>query len=106
MKPGRVVKSIFLIFMIVLGKEQACSGQLPWAALLLWGEVDVLGSGLSKPVGWVRMHFQCVESRISCPLRSLPNLKFCSPGHSAFCFNFRVNSIWFRDEFMIIIWVV
>ena len=68
--------------------------------------VDVLGSGLSKPTGWVRMHFQCVESRLSRPLRSLPNLKFCSPGHSAFCFNFSLNSIWFRDEFMIIIWVV
>ena len=39
MKPGRVVKSIFVIFMTVLRKEQACSGRLPWAALLLWGEV-------------------------------------------------------------------
>ena len=28
-----------MIFMTVLRKEQACSGWLPWAALLLWGEV-------------------------------------------------------------------
>lgn len=68
-KPARRVQSLFLMVTSILEKERACSEQLPRAALPLWVEWTDC---------WVRPCLQWVESRIWCPLRSLPNLRFCN----------------------------